>query len=130
MGALKGDLSSLRGLKKALRSMPITVAHDVARRAAPVMTAETRSAFTSGRSVYGASRAKGEDGQDLDLVDTGAVALGLRFVSIGTVLRARLGPKYAKYLIGKYGILPNGGLPVRWSRLLSEIVRNTEAPAL
>ncbi len=128
MGALKGNLNSIRDLKKVLRKMPITVAHDVAKRAAPVMTAQTRAAFKGGRSVYGDSRPKGEDGQALDLVETGAVALGLHFVSIGTVLRARLGPKYAKYLIGKYGILPNGDLPTRWARLLSEIVRNTKAP--
>ncbi len=128
MGALKGNLSSLNDLKKVLRKMPITVAHDVAKRSAPVMTTETRAAFKGGRSVYGEARDKGADGQALDLVDTGAVALGLHFVAIGTVLRARLGPDYAKYLIGKYGILPNGALPTRWARLLSEIVSNTKAP--
>jgi hypothetical protein len=126
--ALQGDLSSIRGLKASIKKLPLSVAHDVSQRAAPAMTDLTRSAYTSGRSVYGDARPLGADGRPLTLQRTGAVARALKFTANGTIVRCVLGPKYARYLIGKYGILPNGALPVSWSRRLGELVKASKAP--
>lgn len=126
---LRGDLSSLKKMKQTIKDLPRTVAVDVAKRAAPALTDLTREAFNSGRSVYGEARPTSKvDGHALTLHHTGATAGQLRFVQIGTVVRCVLGPKYARYLIGKYSILPNGALPARWSFKLGEIVKATKAP--
>jgi hypothetical protein len=124
--AIRGDLSSIKKLKARIRDLPRTVAHDVAQKAAPEMTGLTKAAFSSGRSVYGESRPAGADGQRLTLEKTGAVSSQLGFKATGTVVRCVLGPSYAKYLIGKYGILPNGARPAEWSRKLTELVRATK----
>ena len=126
--ALRGDLSNLKRLRAHLRALPVSVAHEAAKRAAPAMSTLTQSAFTSGRSVYGEARPAGKGGRVLSLRRTGAVQRELRFVSNGTIVRCVLGPKYARVLIGKYGILPNGALPSAWSRRLAEIVQ--ELPEL
>lgn len=125
---LRGDLGSIRGLKQRIQSFPRTLAVGVASRAAPAMTGLARDAYSSGRSVYGEARPTGARGQALTLRKTGAVAGQLRFTAIGTIVRCVLGPSYAKYLIGKYGILPNGALPAGWSKRLAELVRSTSAP--
>ena len=122
---LRGDLSSIRALKANLRAMPISLAHSVAQRAAPAMTDETQSAFSGGRTVYGEPRPSGADGKPLTLVRTGDTKRALSFVATGTLVWARLGTRYARYLIGKYSILPNGPLPAGWSRRLRAIVAET-----
>lgn len=124
---LTGNIDSIRQLKSKLREIPRSLAHDVAQRAAPAMTELTRQAFDSGRSVYGEARPAGADGRELTLHKTGTVARLLRFASDGTVVRCVLGPKYAKYLIGKYGILPNGALPASWSDRLRALVASAKA---
>ncbi len=124
---LKGNLNTIAGLKKRLRAMPITVAHQVAQRAAPAMTNLTRGAFGSNRTVYGAPRPAGVDGQPLTLEESGATKRTLQFSATGTVIRCVLGPPWSKYLIGKYDILPNGGMPADWTQTLVAIVR-TEGP--
>jgi hypothetical protein len=128
MSALKGDLSSIRALKATLRAMPLSLAHDVSKRAAPVLTDETLAAYDSGHSVYGEPRPVGADGAPLTLNATGAVRRDVHFTSQGTVVRCVLGPRYAKYLIGKYGILPNGPLPAGWSHKLRDVVRGSRDP--
>jgi hypothetical protein len=125
---LRGNLSSISGLKQRLRAMPITVAHRVAATAAPAMTSMTRTAFDTNRTVYGAPRPTGVDGASLTLEESGATKRTLQFSATGTVLRCVLGPPWAKYLIGKYDILPNGGMPADWTQKLVAIVRD-EAPA-
>lgn len=52
----------------------------------------------------------------------GHVKDGLSFVATGTILRAELSQPYAKYLVGKYKILPMS-LPADWGRELEKIVR-------
>jgi Glu-tRNA(Gln) amidotransferase subunit E-like FAD-binding protein len=52
---VKGN-QTLAGLKRTLHEMPLTVAASVADRAEPVLTRETRGAFSSGRTVYGEPR--------------------------------------------------------------------------
>lgn len=123
--ALRGDLSSLRRLKSTLRALPRSVAHQVANRGAPALTDLARGAFNSNRNVYGDARPAGVDGQPLALVKSGATLATLKFDANGTIIRAVLGTPYARYLIGRYGILPNGSaaIPVQWSRALGEIVK-------
>lgn len=123
----KGN-QTFASLKRTLATLPRTLAADVAKRSSPVLTNLTQEAFIGGQSVYGDARPRGADGQPLDLYRTGAVAGQLRFTSNGTVVRAVLGPRYAKYLIGKYGILPNGALPVRWRSALQQVVKETPKP--
>ena len=66
------------------------------------------------------------DGARLLLVKSGATREALRFVSIGTIVRCVLPTRWAKYLIGKYGILPNGSLPVRWAKSLKQVAAETK----
>jgi hypothetical protein len=51
----------------------------------------------------------------------------LRFAANGRIVRVVLGKPYQKYLIGKYGILPQGkrAIPANWTRTLNEIVSTT-----
>lgn len=123
--ALKGNLNSIKALKSKMRELPKSIAIDVSRRAAPAMTGLTVQAFNSARTVYNDARPAGVNGQPLDLVQSGRTRDALRFVSIGTIVRCVLPTRWAKYLIGKYGILPNGALPAQWSRSLTEIVKST-----
>jgi hypothetical protein len=126
---LKGDPKRLTTFAKQLRALPITLAAAVATEAAPALTGLTHGAFTGGQTVYGDARPRGVDGQPLKLYKSGATESGLRFVSVGTIVRCVLPNKYQRYLI-RYGILPNGGMPVAWRAKLAEIVRAQEAPEL
>lgn len=119
---LKGNLQSIRSVKKRLLLATVTIAHDVAKNSAPILTNNTRAAFKSGKTVYGAPRPPSVSGQPLTLRKTGLTEASLAFVATGTILRARLGAKYARYLIGKYDVLPNGPLPESWRRDLSQVV--------
>jgi hypothetical protein len=124
--ALKGNLSPLRGLKQTIRALPLTVAADVSKRAAPALTGLTQQAFGSNQTVYGDARPAGVDGQALSLVKSGATRDALRFISIGTVVRCVLPTRYAKYLIGRYGVMPSGALPAKWSAKLAQLVKDTK----
>lgn len=119
---------SLRDLKTSLRRMPISLAHSVASRAAPAITGLAVDAYHSGRTVYGEPRPAGVDGQALTLQRSGATLATLRFIAAGTIVRCVLGTPYARYLIGRYGILPSGPLPAAWDRRIAALVRSTEAP--
>lgn len=118
--SLRGDFSSLARLKSNLRAMPLSVAHDVAQTAAPNLTDLTQRDYDSGRTVYGEVRPQGVSGP-LTLEATGATRRQLHFTATGTVVRCVLGTKWARYLIGKYSILPNGAMPVEWQKRLSEL---------
>lgn len=121
---VKGN-QALARLKDQLRRLPVTVAHDAAREAAPLLTRLTRVAFDSGQNVYGEPRGAkypSKTGAPLTLVDTSYTRDNLRFEQAGTIVRCVLAKPYQRYLIGKYGILPNGGLPVWWDRKLRQIV--------
>jgi hypothetical protein len=120
--------ASMNALKARIRRMPLTVAHAVAQRAAPATTGLTDAAFDSGRTVYGEARPEGADGRPLSLRRTGATRSALRFVANGTIVRCALGTRYARYLIGKYRVLPNGGLPIIWRRRLEAVVAETKVP--
>ncbi len=121
----KGSIASI---KQAIRALPITIAADVAKRAAPALSVLTATAFASSRTVYDDPRPTGVDGRALTLVKSGRTRDALRFVAVGTLVRCVLPTGWAKYLIGKYGVLPNGALPVRWSARLGEVVAQTRTP--
>jgi hypothetical protein len=124
---LRGDLGSIKGLKSTLRQLPTSIAHDVSKRAAPAMTGLTKQAFDAKRTVYGDPRPLSRaTGKPLSLEKSGLTKSTLKFTAQGTIVRCVLGTKYAKYLIGKYSVLPNGALPAAWSRKLGELVQETE----
>ena len=129
---LRGDLGTLRGIRMALRSFPKTLAVDVAKRAAPAMTELAQGAYDGGRNVYGDTRpASKVDGSPLDLVRTGATRAQVRFTAIGTRIICALGPPYAKYLVGRYKILPSGDLtaiPASWAERMRAIVAESKGP--
>ena len=56
----------------------------------------------------------------------GHVKDGLAFVAIGTLLRARLNQPYARFLVGKYKILPMS-LPPLWQEELEKMVADYRA---
>lgn len=114
--ALHGDLRSLASLRKALAKLPLTVSANIARRAAPGVSTLARDAYDSGRTVYGQSRPKGVDGDTLDLVRTGASRRATQFTAEGTQMRTYVLPRYTKYLISRYQVLPPGRapLPLAW----------------
>jgi hypothetical protein len=87
-----------------------------------MLTQLARDAHVARRSVYGESRPVGVSGEVLDLEVSGATARDLRFVANGTIVRAVLGTPYARFLIGKYSILPNGAIPAEWSARLRALV--------
>lgn len=127
---LKGDPSKLKTFAAKLRALPVTLAAEVATDAAPAMTELAQGAYDGGRTVYGEARPAGVDGKPLDLEVTGATKATLQFVSIGTIIRCRLGTRWAKFLIGKYRILPNGGMPTVWRARLDTIVHSKKGPGL
>jgi len=121
---VRGNVRGLQGLRARLKAIPATAALETARQGAPAITGEAGGAYDAGLTVYGSARPQGRRGF-LTLVRSGATRSMMRFVSDGTTtIRASLGTRYAKYLIGKYQILPSGGgaaLPASWKQRLSDI---------
>ncbi len=120
---LRGNPRDLRALAKSLRQSPRVLAQNVAAKAAPVISSLAQAAYDSGSTVYDEPRPLGVAGQQLDLVVSGKVRGALGFSAVGTIVRCVLGPRYSRFLVGKYRILPLGALPVRWSRAIGEIAR-------
>jgi len=116
-------------LKRRLREIPLSVAHEAAPKIAADLGKRARTAFDSGQTVYGDPRPAGVDGRSLSLVRTGLAWRVFGFVANGTIVRSALGPSYTKYLIGKYKILPIGSavLPVEWQRAIRRIFGETLA---
>jgi len=115
---------SLRSFRDRVQAMTVSAAQIVASQAAPELTAAARADFDSGLTAYGAPRPSGVNGP-LSLVATGATRATLGFSSQGTVMRAVLTTPWAKYLVGKYQVLPSGDrtdIPPKWKRSLDGIV--------
>ncbi len=119
--ALKGDLRTLAALKRTLRKLPITASARIATRAAPEMTKLAETDYDAGQTAYGRARPLSVDGKPLDLERTGATRQALSFIAVGTTTRLTTLPRYAKYLISSYSILPNGPLPASWREMLTSI---------
>lgn len=123
---------SLIEFKARLVQLPISVAHAIAVKAAPELTRQAAAAYDSGRNVYGEARPRGRDGRKLTLVDTGETRARVKFVRDGTIIRCALGTPWAKYLIGKYKILPIGdrtAIPAAWTAALDRITQQVQAQA-
>lgn len=127
--SVKQSGGSIRDVKRSIAALPTTIAHDVATRGAPVLTALALTSFDSNQSVYGDPRPLGVDGEQLTLERTGATRRTLRFTSSGTIMRCVLGTKYARFLIGKYSVLPNGAMPEAWRAALGTVVAEAKAVA-
>jgi hypothetical protein len=132
MGALKGDLSKLARLRDVIREVPRAIAEDVAKRGAPALTGELQGNYDSRRSAYGNPNPDGVDGKQLTLRKTGATDAALTFTAAGTTIKTPGFPRYMRFLIGKYRVLPNGNqaIPEAWRALLAELVRTHKPPAL
>lgn len=114
-------LRSLRSLKRALTKIPITATARIAARAAPEMSELAGTAYDSGKTVYGRPRPRSVDGRALTLERTGASRRAMQFSATGRDIRTAPLPRYTRYLIGKYDVLPNGPLPLEWRERLREI---------
>lgn len=133
MAALRGDRVSgvrhrggdtLAKVQKRVRSLGVVAAQRVAQEAAPAITRDALASFDSGRTATGGPRPSGVRGP-VSLVRTGRTRATVRFVANGTVMRAVLGTRYARYLIGRFGILPSGAIPTAWKATIGEIVKRT-----
>lgn len=127
--AVKGG-GFVREMQAKLRDFPKTVAAEVAVKAAPALTDLAQGSFDGGQNVYGDARPAGVDGRKLTLRKTGTAEGVIRFVAVGTQVRTPVFPRYMRYLIGKYGVLPNGkaAIPTAWKARLAEIVSGIKGP--
>jgi hypothetical protein len=126
-GKASGFGQSMAGLAGSLRGMAAAIAVGSAVRATPALTALLRKNHGVSRNVYGdLYPASKLDGHQLDLKASGATEAGLNFQRIGSIVRCALPTPYAKYLVGKYKILPNGGIPVEFKRIIDSIVPEVE----
>lgn len=118
---LRGDVGKLRQLERSIRQLPLVVAHEVAAQSASTITALARQTFGAGENAYGDSWEPGEDGKRVDLHKSGRLAAGVEYVSTGTKLRARLGPEYARFQVGRRPVFPRGGarLPLAYVQAIS-----------
>lgn len=112
---------SIESLKKALRKAPITVAARIASRAAPVISGLAGDAYDAGMTVYGRPRPLSVEGKPLDLERTGDSRRAMAFIATGRDIRTARLPRYTKFLIGRYDILPNGPLPQGWRERITQI---------
>lgn len=119
---MASGINSLNRLRASIKALPLRIRSAVAKDAEAVLTSAVRDAFDAGETVYDTPRPSGKAGQRLTLVRTGATRSDLGFVAIGTIVRAVLGRKYQRYLVGKYQILPQR-LPAEWSKKLGQIVQ-------
>lgn len=114
-------LRSINALKVALKKLPITATARIAARAAPTMSGLAGDAYDSGQTVYGTARPQSVNGGSLSLKKSGASRTAMAFIATGRDIRTRILPKYTKYLIGKYDVLPNGPLPAKWRETLTDL---------
>lgn len=123
-------VTSMSKLRRAIRELPTQIRSAVARDAVGWLTNETASAFNSGLTVYDYARPGSVDrrhpGAPLSLVGPAKsgrhVFQDLAWVRIGTILRAQLGQRHARFLVGKYKILPNNVIPANWQEHLEELL--------
>lgn len=115
---LKGDIGKLRALERSIRDLPRTVGMEVAGASATIITGLARTTYESGQNAYGDEWVPGVDGNRVHLRKSGALAAGVSYVAIGTRLRSKLGPRYAKYQVGTRPVLPTGRLPLAYANAL------------
>jgi hypothetical protein len=125
---LRGDISKIRALERSLRELPRVVGAKVATAAASAITTLAHATFATSSNPYGDPWDPGKDGQTVTLRKSGRLAQ-FAYIAIGTRLRAQLGPKYARYQVGRRPILPRNGsrMPAKYAATLraksSEVIR-------
>lgn len=107
--SLRGDVGKLRSLEKSLRDLPSTIAFRVAEASAATITRLARGTFEAGQNAYGDDWELGKEGEPVRLRRSGRLAGDVEYVATGTKLRARLGPKYAIYQVGRRPVFPRNG---------------------
>lgn len=120
----RASFKSQADYNRILRVQPRTLAFAAAKRIAPQITGMAQESYDNGQTVYGDARLEGVKGP-LSLYDTGDTRSKMRFVATGSIVSCFLGTTYAKYLIGKYRILPIGDrtkIPVAWDRAVRRII--------
>lgn len=122
-------VSKMSGIRKMLAALPRTVAQTTATKVAVALSDMTQAAYDSGSTVYDTARPTGAKGA-LDLVDTGAARNGIGFIAVDTIVRSAMTVRYAKYLVGKYKIMPVGVLPSAWQERIRAIFEEEVANAL
>lgn len=126
---LRGDVRALKQIARTIKTLPRKVEPEIAARVAPELTRLAGGAYDAGRTVYGSERPDGVRGNALDLVATGRVRASLAFVASGRTVRCVLPTSYAKYLIGKYDILPlRHVMPTPWANAI-DVIAGTEINA-
>jgi hypothetical protein len=116
-------LATIASFRSRVRELPLRIRAAVAKDGEAILTQLVQGDFDGARTVFGDARPVGVNGKPLSLVKSGRTRAALSFVAIGTILRAQLPTRHAKYLIGKYRILPSGRIPAAWSEALLRIVR-------
>lgn len=114
----------LRDVAKRVHGLGAVAAQSVASQAAPLLTTQARSDFDAGRTVYGTVRPSGVRGP-VTLVRTGATRSTLGFSAQGTRMRVVLSTRWAKYLVGRFRILPIGdrsAIPPAWKKAIDGAV--------
>jgi hypothetical protein len=116
-GLRPASIDAIRVLERSLRQLPRVLAARVARAAAQQLTELGRATFRNSQNAYGDPWAPGAEGQTVTLRKSGALAGTISYVATGTRLRAHLGPRYAKYQVGKRPVFPRFGatLPQTYS---------------
>lgn len=123
MSRLIGNPTTLRAFSRNLSNISTVLAQRVAERGAPVITSMAGASYDSGKTAYDEARPLGVAGNSLDLVVSSKARDSLRFVATGTRIRCVLGPRWAKFLVGKYKVLPQS-LPEKWSKALGDIAND------
>lgn len=123
---MQKGITSLARLRAAIRDLPLKIQESVATDAAGYLDIETRADFAAGRTVYDTPRPLGIGkktiGKPLTLVKSKRTRDNLGVTAVGRIVRAALGTPYAKYLVGKYQVLPQT-LPASWQEYLNNLVR-------
>jgi hypothetical protein len=120
--------ASMRDLKQRIASLPVSLAQEVARDVAPVLSGYVHSSYASGETVYGTSRpGHPRTGRVPSLNPGGRTDRSLGFTSAGTIVRVKLSYPWVKYLIGWFQILPAGGqspIPPKHRAAIEHTVRD------
>jgi len=115
--------TSLRDIKDRLHRHGVLTAQEVAARVAPMIESMAHADFDAGRNCYGDVRALGKYGP-VTLRRTGRMRASFGFDAVGSTIRSRLLANYAKYMIGRFKILPIGdrtAIPVKWRRAIDDV---------
>lgn len=121
---LKGDdVAKLGELKKAIQDLPRTLGIKVAKACADVISGMARRTFAASQDSFGDPWAPSNAGKTVTLKRSGDLAKGVDYVATGTRLRARLGPRYAKYQVGLRSVFPRSSLPLAYRKAIDKKAR-------